>query len=269
MQKKTNNDIPFLVFNNLSQHPGLFHAITTRAGGISPAPFDSLNLGLNTEDTPENILRNHQMVSGALAFNLQSLVSTKQVHGSRCLNVTGSPSPADPGSVTYTHEGYDALITDRPGIVLTIRVADCVPILLYDPEAKVVAVVHAGWKGTLVGIAGIAVGQMCRAFGAQEARIRAGIGPSIGPCCFEVGSEVAELFHQAFTGSTNYMTRRAGSTYLDLKQANHAQLVGSGLVPQHIETGDFCTACRSDVFFSHRREQGKTGRFALFAGLGS
>jgi YfiH family protein len=178
--------------------------------------------------------------------------------------------PENSGTFPFVHclEGYDGFITDTPGIILMVRVADCVPVILYEPEHAVVAVVHAGWRGTAEGIAKKAACLMAQRYGCDAASMYAGVGPSIGPCCYEVGGDVAEKIRGSLPDSRRVLAQEGQDMFaLDLQEANRLQLIEAGLDPARIEMSFLCTACNLNLFFSHRGEQGKTGRFALFAGL--
>ena len=261
------NNIPFLTFTRFASCSSLQHAVSTRRGGISPEPFTSLNLGLNTADAPENVRANHEIIGNALGFSLHGLVSSRQVHGCAIKCIAQHPVEQPGSAMTYTFSGFDALITDVTGIMLMVRVADCVPLLLFDEEKKVLAVVHAGWKGTLAGIAGKTVQTMIARYGSLPGNILAGIGPAIGPCCFTVGSDVAERFYTRFSNAALFVKKSITGFVISLGEANRLQLISRGCGEHNIETAGLCTACMSDMFFSHRREQGKTGRFGLLAGL--
>jgi len=269
MHKEILKSLPFFVFNHLHSHKELYHAVTTRAGGISPSLYASLNLGINTDDKPENIISNHHIVSKALNFNLSFLISSTQAHKDRILCLKEKPVHKESKIPGICYEGFDSIITDQAGITIMIRIADCVPIILYSPVSKVISVVHAGWKGTLSEITIKTIQQMEKEFGCSPTDIKAGIGPAIGKCCFSVDSEVANKFTRKLERSEYFVKQTNSSSYIDLKEANKIQMILSGLKEENIETSGICTSCSSDVFFSHRREKGRTGRFALFAGLHS
>jgi polyphenol oxidase len=258
-------DNPALMcFDQLRRCSGLVHALSTRTGvSDCAAGFD---LAWNPGDNPEPVRRRIAAVAAALGVDPRAVCCARQVHGSSivCLNELPPEDAQAPFRVCGEH---DALITDRPGILLLVRIADCVPIVLYDPVRRVVAVVHAGWRGTLAGIAVAAVERLRERYGCSTGDLLAGIGPAIGPCCFEVGEDVAERFRTGFDGAGRCMMMNCRSITIDLPEANRLQLLGSGLLPDCIEVAGLCTSCRSDIFFSHRGEQGKTGRFGLFAGL--
>ncbi len=262
------NDLEFAQFKNLICFPELFHGVTTRAGGVSPEPFRSLNLGNTTGDNEANVGKNYERLSRALGFDLQTVVSSHQVHGTEIAVIKKAPARSMPFPAAHALDGYDGFITAVPNIPLLVRVADCVPVILYEPDSKALAVVHAGWKGTAGGIAAKAAGLMVHHYQCDMKKIRAGIGPSIGPCCYEVRQDVAACFRKTIGNKRFLMPEETENIFsLDLPEVNRLQLIESGLAPEHIELSWHCTACNSNLFFSHRGEKGKTGRFALVAGL--
>jgi len=257
MQTDSHGNPSLMYFEHLRGCSGLTHAVSTRAG---------LDLGWNPGDDPEPVRRRIASVAAALDVDPRAVCCARQVHGSSIACIDELP-PDDVSAPFRVCGEYDAIITDRPGISLLVRVADCVPIVLHDPVRRVVATVHAGWRGTLAGIAAAVVDRMCERYGCSTGDLLAGIGPSIGPCCFEVGADVAEQFRAGFDGAGRCMMMNCRAITIDLPEANRLQLLSSGLLPGNIEVAGLCTNCRSDIFFSHRGEQGKTGRFGLFAGL--
>jgi len=262
------NGLEFAQFKNLSGFPELFHGVTTRKGGISPEPFCSLNLGGHTGDSETNVQVNYERLSLTLDFALQSVVSSHQVHGTDIAIISSAPPRSNPFPASHVFDGCDGFITAVPNIPLLVRVADCVPVILYEPVKKALAVVHAGWKGTAGCIAAKAAVLMVEHCQCDIKKIRAGIGPSIGPCCYEVRQDVAECFRNAMGNKRFLIPEAEKKTFsLDLQEANRQQLIESGLEPGLIERSWLCTACNSNLFFSHRGEKGKTGRFALIAGL--
>ena len=264
------HDLEFAQFKNLSCFPELFHGVTTRAGGVSPEPFCSLNLGNHTGDNEAHVQANYEHLCWALDFDLQTVVSSHQVHGTEIAIINKAPARSMPFPAAHALDGYDGFITAVPNIPLLVRVADCVPVILYEPDIKALAVIHAGWKGTAGGIAAKAAGLMAQHYQCDIKNIRAGIGPSIGPCCYEVRQDVAERFRQTMPYSRFLLSEEGLDVFsLDLQEANRLQLIAAGLAPEHIELSWLCTACNSNLFFSHRGEKGKTGRFALVAGLRS
>jgi YfiH family protein len=237
---------------------GIVHAISTRQGGVSPAPYDSLNLSLSVPDEPERVYENRRRFARALKMDPERMVSSRQVHGDDVLLVEHDFQANAP------LVRADIQATDRPGWLLTLRFADCVPILLADPDRSVVAVVHAGWRGTLKQAVGTAVATLGRRYGVPPAAIRAGIGPSIGPCCYEVGPEVAAEFADWPAG---VVPRSGARPHLDLWALNRATLELAGVPANQIELAGICTRCRSDLFFSHRAHGYPAGRFSAAIGL--
>jgi polyphenol oxidase len=226
---------------------GMVHGFSTRPGGVSGRPFDSLNLGLNTEDGPDAVEENLGRFCAAVRITRERIAFTKQVHGDRVQAVRA------PG----VHGETDALVTDLPGLILSVQVADCVPVFLHDPVRKAVGIAHAGWKGSALEIAAKTVRAMTDAFGSGPGDIRAAIGPSIGPCCYEVGAEVAEKFPAEYLNGNK----------LDLWRYNHDLLMRTGIPPERVSMSGLCTRCHNGWFFSHRAENGKTGRMLGVIGV--
>ena len=241
--------------------PGIFSAFreicalqTTRHGGISPEPFASLNLGHNTSDNPEHVQRNRQILCHRLGIDPSSLVTADQVHGTKVRHVVKGGH----------HAGYDAFVTDRANVYLCILTADCFPLLIYDYEHKAAGAVHAGWKGTAANVAGITLGAMQERFGTSPSACRAWIGTGISGNAYEVGKEVADRF-----AGKHLSISADGKIMLNLASANLDQLTGAGIPRSSIELSPFCTAGNNRDFFSHRRENGKTGRMIALIGINS
>ncbi|MGI6083420.1 MAG: peptidoglycan editing factor PgeF [Limnochordia bacterium] len=239
----------------------LFHAVTTRQGGVSSAPFDTLNVGLHVGDQPERVLENRRRICAAVDYDLQAWVSGEQVHGARCYHVTGSDAGRGAFEYSSAIPATDILITQTPGILLACLVADCVPVLLADPVNLAVGLVHCGWQGTLAGAAHVAVQTMSRAFGSKPADLMAVLGPGIGPCCYEVSEQLARTFQDRFGADV------ALGRMLDLRLANRRLLSAVGLSLDAIHTAPWCTRCQQELFFSHRGSGGKSGRMAALIGV--
>ncbi len=236
------------VFQDL---PGIVAGFSTRAGGVSEAPFESLNLGFSTGDDEAAVRENRRRLLAALGFPLEALVTAGQVHGVRVATVK------EPGHVART----DGLITDRRGLALGILVADCGAVLLADAGAGVVGACHAGWRGAAAGIPIMTVEAM-RKLGAEPLRMRAWVSPCIGPADFEVGPEVARQFDEA-----HVQTRAEwAKPHVDLPGAIVTQLLKMGLDEAHIETAG-CSTFDTDRFFSYRADGGATGRMMGVIGL--
>lgn len=244
-----------LVYYQFEALGAVRHGVFTRKGGVSAAPFASLNLGGNVGDDPLAVRCNHERMYAALGVDDARACSVWQVHGT---DVVIAEKPV-PGRRWLAKA--DAMMTDRAGIALSMRFADCTPILFHDPVRGVIAMAHAGWRGTVQGMAAQTVRALAQSYGSRPADIRAGIGPSIGPRRYQVGEEVVAAT-RAYFGTTDGLIRRDpadGSAYLDLWAANRLDLERAGV--ETVEVAAICTAERTDEFFSHRAEKGRTGRF--------
>jgi len=255
MHRRTHNQLVYYQFAELNGRDGLRHGIFTRLGGASAAPWATLNLGHTVGDDLAAVAENHARVCEALDVRCAEIVTSRQVHGNRVVAV----GRTERGQIV---PGADGLITNEPGTVLLQRFADCVPLVLYDPVRHAAGLAHAGWRGTVAETARHVVEGMIAHFGSDPAKLRAGIGPSIGPCCYQVGPEVVQQVRAVFEATPEWLARRPdGSWYLDLWAANAKQLADTGV--EHVEVAGICTACRVDEWFSHRAERGRTGRFGV------
>jgi YfiH family protein len=242
-------------------YPGLTHAIFTRRGGASQAPYHSLNLGSTVGDEAEAVKKNFEQACQAVNITPDQTVSCYLVHGRRILTIDKTNRQQVMGQA-------DGLITSGPNVYLFMRFADCTPLIFYDPIRGAVGVSHAGWRGTMQNIADATVTAMARQLGCQPQNIIAVIGPAIGPCCYEVGPEVMAAGAENLADSATLFIRRNGRAnhaHFDMWAANRRQLAASG-VGQTIQS-KICTACHTDEFFSHRAEKGRTGRFGVIIGL--
>jgi YfiH family protein len=266
----------------LKKIPWLVHGFSTRTGGASLLNSGErvLNLGFADWDQRENVQKNRQAFQSAIAATGSPLVLLKQFHSAVTL-FFGMP-PQEP------RKG-DASFTNSRGILLGIQTADCVPILLVDVKKRAVAAIHAGWRGTLARIAEKTVGEMRKQFGSKPADILAALGPSIGGCCYEVGTELVTEFTSQFADAEDYFDEpRTGeepnplqwlnmmppghqpppkNVRLDLRKANRSQLLAAGLRDANFFVSDLCTACHTDLFFSYRKERANSGRLLAVIGL--
>jgi YfiH family protein len=259
MIRRQHNGIVFYQFESLARHRDIIHAVFTRIGGTSSGPFHSLNVGGSVGDDPAAVHANHSAILQVLGIQAGQVVTPHQVHGVRVATVDS----AQGGTVVPATDG---LISQARGIVLLLRFADCLPLMLYDPLRQVVALAHAGWRGCLAGIVTNTVSEMQRAFACDPRGMLAGLGPAIGPCCYEVGHEVAAGVDEAFGSGHGLLSiQPGGSIHFDLPGAVHSQLLRTGV--RRIEASGLCTCCETDEFFSHRGESGNTGRFAAVLGL--
>jgi len=246
--------------NSTHRIPGIFKAFpeviaaeSLRHGGVSPAPYRSLNLSWHTNDTDENVEENRRRFFQNLNISPQEVAGSFQVHKDAVLKVGQAGQ----------YKGYDALITDRPNIFLTITVADCVPILIFDAEQNAVGAAHAGWKGSVAEIGRKTLQAMQRHYGARPESCFVFIGASIDYDSFEVDNDVAQHFSSAF----KKWDENRGKFFVDLKKFNRVLMEKAGVPPQQIEVSPFSTVKNNDDYFSHRKEKGKTGRALGLIGI--
>lgn len=252
--KEHENGLLYAQFEPL-ERAGVPHAVFGRRGGLSQPPFDSLNTGHTVGDDPESVAANMERICQVLGVRPEGMVTANLVHGTRVAMV----GQEDAGRVIPR---TDALLTACPEVTLFLRFADCVPLLLYDRRTGAVGLGHAGWKGTLEGIGPVMVRAIQEAFDTQPEDLIVGIGPAIGPCCYQVGPDVEHLTRQALPHlAGQVLWSEDGRTHLDLWRANHLQFLAAGVV--QVTVAGVCTACRRDLFFSHRGDQGRTGRFGV------
>jgi YfiH family protein len=290
-------DLRFLQFDHYQQFPELTHAIFTRQGGCSPDPYRGLNTSTTSKggDSIEHVAYNRQMALQALNMTHYACVTLWQVHGADVVTVDTHNTEwrTDWAYASYYHQKWtpasihkgDALISKQRGLALALSFADCTPITFYDPIEQVIGIAHGGWRGTARGIIFASIEAMRQQFGCQSQHIYAGIGPAIGPCCYEVSRDVQELFldgSQFADMPTKERYRdlvRESATFtqldlagkeslrLDLHTTIRKQLRLAGLQRNHIEDAEICTGCHTDSFFSHRCENGQTGRFPVIIAL--
>lgn len=234
---------------------------TTRHGGVSRAPFNSLNLGTNTGDNPANVEANRAAFARAFALPSHLLLTVRQVHGTRVLAI-------DEPNFDFAHfqkVESDAIVTNQRGILLAILVADCYPVILYEPDRHVAAVVHAGWQGAAAGLIGQTVRIMQEEFGCRVERLQAAVGPGIAAHKYEVDRPVRDAFR---AGSDQWsriaQETRLGHWLLDLRLSCLLQLEEAGVDRRTVDLVEECTCCHKEKFFSYRRDQGQTGRQAGF-----
>ena len=234
-------------FERLSQYEELSHEVFTRHGGVSRPPYDTLNVGNGTGDTPENVQLNLQIIMGVMGT--RQLRFMNQLHGKDISLLRKGEAPVSPSAV----DG-DAIISNQSKVAVMVKSADCQAIILFDPVKRVVSNVHCGWRGNTLNIVADVVDRMKSDFQCKPSRILAGIGPSLGPCCAEFMTH-GEIFPKNFD---RFMVRR---NYFDLWRLSRWQLLEAGLKKENIEVAGICTRCRTDLFYSYRAE-GTTGRFA-------
>lgn len=237
----------------------VIQGVFTRLGGVSPDPWKSLNLGGTVGDDRSNVIENRRRIFDALDLPVESLYDVWQIHSTTVVYTT-APRPLD-----APHVRADAILTDRPEVTLFMRFADCVPVFLYDPIHHAIALIHAGWKGTVANIAGVTVRRMAEVFHSRCEDLQAAIGPSIGPDHYVVGDEVYQHAKVQFGADTSHFMKPEDGHYrMNLWEANRIALENEGV--KQVEISGICTACNIQDWYSHRGENGKTGRFgALFA----
>ena len=235
------------------------HAFTTRLGGVSRGIFASLNLGVNAGDCPEAVEENYDRITRVLGTRTEAMVLSRQVHGDQ-VRVVGA---ADRQGDLFRPTPYEAdgLVTGERGVPLAIFTADCVPILLWDETGGAVGAVHAGWRSTVMNIAGKAILKLTQRLGANPRHIRAAIGPCIGLCCFETGPEVKEAVIACLgSGAADCIVPgENGKNRIDLKEVNRRLFLQAGLLPEHITVAEHCTMCMPETFWSHRATGGRRG----------
>jgi YfiH family protein len=257
MEMKKAGKIHYLEPQALARTGVAVMGFTTRHEGVSRPPYNSLNLGTNTLDSPHSVEGNRSLLVRAFGANLERLVTVNQAHGTDLL-VIDAPNP----DYSHFHSlACDGIITNQPEIMIGIGVADCVPLLLLDPVKGVIAALHAGWKGTAGEIGKKGVAAMVEMFGSVPGDILAAVGPAIGPCCYEVDAPVMEAFKKGGVGWDLFAVARGEGTWgLDLAEANRRQFAESGLPEQNIVVAEQCVSCNQELFFSYRRDKGDTGR---------
>ncbi|MDQ1408373.1 MAG: purine-nucleoside/S-methyl-5-thioadenosine phosphorylase / adenosine deaminase [Acidobacteriaceae bacterium] len=279
--RTSENGVGFFEVPAFSAFPWLIHGFSTSQGGVSSINgTKALNLGFTEWDTRENVQQNRKLFQSALNANKFVLVSLKQFHSDVVCGFSSAPHEPCNG---------DASIAMAPNLLLGIQTADCVPILLLDPKKPAIAAVHAGWRGTLQRIVEKTIGRMKMEFKTDPSDLLAAIGPAIGGCCYEVGTEVAAAFHSQFANAPEWFDElRTGdepnplqwlnqfppghqpppkNVRLDLRKANRAQLLAAGLRSQNIFENDLCAACRPDLLFSYRKQGGESGRMMSVIGI--
>jgi polyphenol oxidase len=305
--ERHSGELCYMQFDQYQPFPELVHGIFTRQGGYSQPPYHSLNVSLSSGgERYEDAVRNRflalhildiaefpcatmWMILSALVMTLDGEVwpdwSDDWAHRVYTLDDLGYPQGTRLQWTFKPRTRADALITRKRGVALTMSTADCVPLLFYDPITEAIGVAHAGWRGTARGIAAAAIAAMSEQFGSRPADILVGAGPSIGPCCYEVSEEVKQIFlgqrdfeelpteeryrelvAESAAFEVIHLPEKA-SLRLDLWETNRKQLLLAGVVPEHIELPDICTSCATERFFSHRAEQGRTGRFPAILAL--
>lgn len=254
-----------LQFELLAHQSGVVHCMTTRKGGVSEGSYASFNLGKSTDDKPENIAENRRRLLEFFGAKPENLIMPYQTHSDNILEVDADLLNIPLERRKEHLRGFDAVITIIPQVCVGVTTADCVPLLAYDPEKKVVAAIHSGWRGTVQKIALKTVRMMTEKYGCKPENILVGIGAGISKELFEVGDEVVEAFGEAEIDLKNVSFRHffSGKSHIDLIEVNRQLLIDFGILAEHIESFNLCTQMREDLFFSARRQTIKSGRMAM------
>lgn len=300
------DNVCFMQFSHYLQFPEITHGVFTRLGGYSLTPYKGLNASFSMGDSLENVIRNRLLVLQSLDLQAYPCATLWAVHGAEVATLDTEKNIWDDWRADWPYRSYfledleliwtikarrkaDALITKQREVTLALTFGDCTPLLFYDPVQQAIGLAHAGWRGTARGIALATVEAMGEQFGCHPRNIYAGLAPSIGPCCYEVSERVQRLFlgeeqfnemptleryrkpvrESAVFTMKQRADRPAPTIHLDLPETNRNQLLIAGLLPAHIEMSGICTGCNTSLFFSHRVEQGKTGRFPVVLALKS
>jgi YfiH family protein len=261
--------LPVFRFGGLRDSRTIRHGVFTRAGGVSEGAYASLNCSRAVGDDAERVRTNLARIAATLGFAADRVFSVRQVHGAAHRVITADSTPEQ-----LAREEADVLVTGAAGVLLLLKFADCTPLVLWDAAHRWIALAHAGWRGTAQRAAVAAVAALSAAAGVPPTALRAAIGPAIGPCCYEVGPDVAAAVAATIRPAVGegrlppvVRTGPRGRPHVDLAEANRRQLLLAGLPAEHVEVARRCTACNSGVFFSHRALGAPAGRFAVAVGL--
>jgi hypothetical protein len=262
------NGVSYLTFPALEKFAFLRHSFSTRLGGVSKDEFASMNLSFRRGDPDETVLENYRIFCSAVGYDFQKLVASAQDHHTVVRHVT----EADCGHGIWREKEWqsvDGLITDTPGLVLVTYYADCTPLYLVDPKNRAIGLSHAGWRGTVQEMGKRTVEAMVKTFGTDPKDLVAAIGPSIGPCCYEVDEPVIEAVERLpyVSKETVLVQQENGRFHLDLWELNRQILVSAGVPADQITVGGVCTKCHSDLLYSHRVMGAKRGGLAAMLSI--
>ncbi len=265
--KSTNKDVEFFTIPAFDEAGGVKHCFTTRIGGVSGPPYESLNLGMRTEDSRQNVFKNYGIICKALDIDVKNLVLSHQTHSDNILIACNEHRGNGIFYDTRFSE-IDGLITNKKDVALVTFYADCVPIFILDKKRRVIALAHSGWRGTVKKIGKKVIDRMISAFNTEPKDCVIGIGPSIGKCCYEVDDYVINQFKDSYSTTEKFIKEKGkGKYHLDLWEANKLLILESGVPYSNITISGICTRCNNDLFFSYRGENGKTGRMAAIIQL--
>ncbi len=262
LQSHTVNDVVYYSFPAFDAVSFVRHGFSTRLGGVSRGIYDSMNLSFTRGDEASSVRENFDRFCRAVGVDSRHAVVSAQEHHTTVYHATA----ADRGRGVWRERGYtdiDGLLTDEPDVVLFTQFADCVPLFFADPVRRVVGTAHAGWRGTAAGMGAVMIDHMIADYGCRPENVLAAIGPSIGPCCFEVDEPVRTAFAEVFDFAGD-CTRELGNgkSHIDLWEINRRTLLRAGLRADQITVTDLCTRCHPDLFWSHRATGGRRGSLA-------
>ncbi|MBM7644280.1 YfiH family protein [Scopulibacillus daqui] len=253
----------------LDNHQTIVAGITTRRGGVSNKPFESLNMGFHVHDDHHAVLENRKRLAEDIGISLEHWVAAEQVHGTNLVRVTSQDTGKGAKDMASAVKDTDGLYTVEDNVLLTACYADCVPIYFYSEKKPAAGLLHAGWRGTVGQGAGKMVKAWERELDIMPSDIHAIIGPSIGQCCYEVDERIIQHIRDIEHVSLETVAEQVDHNHymLNLKELNKQILLSSGVPESHIQVSSYCTSCRNDLFFSYRAENGKTGRILSYIGL--
>lgn len=251
--------VGYLTFKKLEKYPAISHAFSTRYGGVSKNEFSSMNFYLGDSESAENVEENYKIFCDALGYDKKNLVRSRQIHGNKIKLI----SKEDITNGNLNFQGIDGFITDIPGIVLKTSHADCCPVYIFDPIRKVVGLAHAGWRGTVSGIAENLAFNFTEKFGSKKDNLICALGPCIGKCCFEVGEDVKHEF-DALNFDIAFKKCKNNKFKIDIKEINKKIMENFGIPSNNIIKSDICSCCNKDLLFSNRATKGKRGNNAAF-----
>jgi len=240
------------IFSVFKRFPEVLHAYSTRRGGVSSSPYDSLNLGFSTSDAREHIEKNREIFFNKLGISEKQLAIPKQVHSDHVESVMM------PG----IFENTDALITSRKNLFLSVQTADCIPVFFYDSRFSVVGIAHSGWRGTAKNIVGKTIKRMGSIFGSSAASIYVALGPGVQGDCYQIDGETASHFPEQY-----WLPDGPGHYKINIQGIITDQLKDAGIQPDHIEADQTCSHCNQELFYSYRRDGGNSGRMMAVIGL--
>ncbi|GAA0364751.1 peptidoglycan editing factor PgeF [Bacillus horti] len=253
-----------LIVSWMNAFPWLTVGFTTKLGGVSKGEYSSQNHGLHVGDENESVIQNRELLASRLSFSFEAWTSANQIHGTNIYEVKSTDRGKGRDHLDTEIDKVDGLYTKQRDILLASFYADCVPLFFLDPVKQLVGIAHAGWKGTAKQIGAELIEAWVSEQGSKREDIQVAVGPAIGQCCYEVSEDVVTHFQDFSSTHAIQESDSFGKYRIDLKQINVQFLLQAGILPKHIEVSSWCTSCNQNLFFSHRRDQGRTGRMVAF-----